>query len=109
MSKETEEKKILDVNTVGELMNEAYLDGADTIIGVLQDAMTEYLSGGKLNDDMKAGIALIGNVLMSTQEEVHSKDFMGDVTRDFLEKAARRDLASFKKPFYKPKKGKLKL
>ena len=109
MDKETEEKKILDVNTVGELMNEAYLDGADTIIGVLQEAMTTYLSGGELNDDMKAGIAIIGNVLVSTQEEVHSKDFMGDVTKDFLEKAARRDLANFKKPFYTPKKGKVKV
>jgi hypothetical protein len=107
MSKE--ETKIFDVNTVTDLMNESYLDGFDTLVGVLQDAMHNYLAGDTLNEDMKAGIALIGNVLMTTQEEVHSTDFMGDVTKDFLEKAAKRDLASFKKPFYKPKKGKVKV
>ena len=110
ITKEEKKKKEFDVKLVVDLMNESYLDGVDTVVGVLQEAMTNYLKSGKLTKDMKGGIALIGNVLVSTQEEIHTNDFMGDVMKDFLAKAARRDLASMKKPFYKlKKKGKVKL
>ena len=103
------EKKDFDLKAVGDLMNEAYLDGVDTIIGLVNEAFVKYGNNDSMTEEMKQGMGLLCSILQEAQTEVHSTDYMASVTADFLKKAAKRDLANFKKPFFKPKRGKVKV
>ena len=102
-----ESKEFVHVSEVATLMSQSFKDGINTCAEVIKDVCVKC-EEKKNSEEFMKGILTAAKAVLQAQEQAEVQELVNEMTTDLIDRAAKADLAKFRMPFYKKKKGKVR-